>query len=168
MTAFTSSIIASAILALLPAGAIAAEKPIVVTGPEVSLNAWSGRVVRALDRNLYYPIPIRGEPNEGVASVKFLCSEDGTPSQVVIVKSSGSRDLDASAMRAVARIATLHPLPNGITHDQPFQANIIYATSQKKLDRQMAALLAEAKNHNAWIANRSEKLALNIGFAAAH
>ena len=168
MTVFTSYIIASTMLALLPAGAMAAQKQIVVTAPEVSLNAWSGRVVRALDRNIDYPIPIRGEPNEGVASVKFLCSEDGTPSQVAIVKSSGSRDLDASAVRAVRRIATLHPLPDGITHDQPFQANIIYATSQKKLDRQMAALLAEAKNRNAWLENRSEKVALNIGFAAAH
>lgn len=167
MTAFTSSIIASAILALLPAGAVAADKQIVVTAREVSLDTWSGRVVRAMDRNLDYPMPIRGEPNEGVASVKFLCSEDGSPSQVMIVKSSGSRDLDASAMRAVARIATLHPLPQGITHDQPFQANIIYATSQKKLDRQMAALLAEVRNHNASIVNRSEKVALNIGFAAA-
>ena len=167
MTAFTSSVVASALLALMPAGAMAAEKQIVVTAPEVSLNQWSGRVVRALDRNLYYPIPIRGEPNEGVASVKFLCSEDGRPSQVVIVKSSGSRDLDASAVRAVRNIVTLHPLPDGITHDQPFQANIIYATSQKKLDRQMAALLAEAKDQNARIANRLEKLALNIGFAAA-
>lgn len=168
MTAFKSSIIASFIFVLLPAGAIAAEKPIVVTGPEVSLNAWSGRVVRALDRNLYYPIPIRGVPDEGVASVKFLCSEDGTPAKVAIVKSSGSRVLDAAAVRAVRRIVTLHPLPDGITHDQPFQANILYATSQEKLDRQVAALLAEAKNRNAWFANRSEKLALNIGFAAAH
>lgn len=167
MTGFRSSIIASAILALLPAGAIAAEKPIVVTGPEVSLNLWSGRVVRALDRNLDYPIPIRGEPDEGIAYVKFLCSEDGRPANVAIVKSSGSRDLDASAVRAVRRIATLHPLPDGITHDQPFQANIVYATSQKKLDRQLATLLAEAKNRNAAFANRSEKLALNIGFAAA-
>ncbi len=155
-------------LALLPAGAIAAGKQIVVTAPEVSLNLWSGRVVRALDRNLYYPMPIRGELNEGVVSVKFLCSEDGTPFKVTIVKSSGSRDLDASAVRAVTRIVTLHPLPDGITHDQPFQANILYAASQKKLDHQIAVLLAEAKNHNARFANRSEKLALNIGIAAAH
>ena len=167
MRAFTSSAIVSVMLALLPAGAMAAQKQILVTAPKVSLDTWSGRVVRALDRNLYYPMPIRGEPNQGVVSVKFLCSESGTPSKVTIVKSSGSRDLDASAVRAVARIATLHPLPDGITHDQPFQANILYATSQKKLDRQMAALLAEAKDHNARFAKRSDKMALNIGFAAA-
>jgi len=168
MTVFTSSIIVSVMLALLPAGAMAAEKQILVTAPEVSLTQWSGRVVRALERNLTYPIPIRGAPNQGVVSVKFLCSETGTPSEVAIVKSSGSRDLDAAAVRAITRIATLHPLPDGIAHDQPFQANIIYATSQKKLDRQIAALLAEAQNRNAWFANRSEKLALNIGVAAAH
>lgn len=167
MTFLKSSIIASAMLALPPVAAMAAEKPIVVTAPEVSINQWSGRVVRALDRNLDYPMPMRGEPSEGVVSVKFLCSNDGTPSQVVVVKSSGARDLDASALRAVSRIATLHPLPDGITHDQPFQANILYATSQKKLDRQLADMFAEAKNHNARLAHNMEKPALNLGFAAA-
>lgn len=167
MKSFTSLFIASAILASLPGGgAIAAGKQAMAVGPGVSVPQWSGRVVRALDRNLHYPMPIRGGPNEGIASVKFLCSEDGTPSEIAIVRSSGSRDLDAAAVRAVARIATLHPLPEGIAHDQPFQANIVYATSQKRLDRQMATLLAE-KDRSASFATRSEKLALNIDIAAA-
>jgi protein TonB len=168
MTKLTVSVIAAGMFALLPAGALArGGPPIVVTGPEVSVASWSARVARSLDRNLTYPMPIRGAPAEGAVAVKFLCSENGTPSGIAIARSSGSRVLDAAAMRAVAHIATLHPLPDGITHAQLFEANILYATTQRKHDRQMAALLAEARDRNASFANPGEKVALNIGFAAA-
>lgn len=168
MNKFTVSVISASMFALLPAGALARGGPaIVVTAPEVSVSSWSARITRALDRNLTYPTPMRGEPAEGVVAVKFLCSDNGTPSGVAIARSSGSRELDAAALQAVTHIATLHPLPDGITHDQPFEANILYATSQKKHDRQMAALLAEARDRNALVGNPDQKVALNIGFSAA-
>ena len=40
-------------------------------------------------------------------------SADGSPSQIVIAKPSGDSTLDASAVRALQRIDTFGPLPDG-------------------------------------------------------
>jgi TonB family protein len=162
MTNSTSLALAIAVLGLLPSSAVAADqRAIVVTAP-VSLAQWSTSVERSLDRTLTYPAPLRGPDPEGVVKVKFLCSESGTPTGITLAKSSGSRALDAAALRAVRRIKTLHPLPDGLSHSQIFQANILYASSERSHDRWMSALEEEAKRQNARVADRPREVAQNI------
>ena len=45
--------------------------------------------------------------------ISFRVERDGTPSQIQIAKPSGDATLDASAMRALQRIDTFGPLPDG-------------------------------------------------------
>ena len=47
--------------------------------------------------------------------ISFRVDRDGTPSNVQIAKPSGDSTLDASALRAVQRIDTFGPLPDGYT-----------------------------------------------------
>ncbi len=46
-------------------------------------------------------------------TISFRVERDGTPSQIAIAKPSGDPTLDASAMRALQRIDTFGPLPDG-------------------------------------------------------
>ncbi len=45
--------------------------------------------------------------------ISFRVERDGTPSQITIAKPSGDATLDASALRALQRIDTFGPLPDG-------------------------------------------------------
>ncbi len=47
--------------------------------------------------------------------VSFRVGRDGTPSDITIAKPSGDSTLDASALRALQRIDTFGPLPDGYT-----------------------------------------------------
>jgi protein TonB len=46
-------------------------------------------------------------------TISFRVERDGTPSQIAIAKPSGDPTLDASALRALQRIDTFGPLPDG-------------------------------------------------------
>ncbi|WP_165799645.1 energy transducer TonB family protein [Sphingomonas oleivorans] len=110
---------------------------------EPDLANWIERVEEDLDRHLSYPRPLGGAPySEGIVHVSFLGGPDGRPSEVAIRKSSGARDLDAAAMRAVRKITTLHPLPAGVSADQKYEAAILFATQD---DRETARKLAELR-----------------------
>jgi protein TonB len=47
--------------------------------------------------------------------ISFRIERDGTPSQIQVSKPSGDATLDASAVRALQRIDTFGPLPDGYT-----------------------------------------------------
>ncbi len=53
-----------------------------------------------------------GAPGHRV-TISFRVERDGSPSQIVIAKPSGDSTLDASAVRALQRIDTFGPLPDG-------------------------------------------------------
>jgi len=117
----------------------------------VTLAQWSSRVTRALEHGLSYPPGLLGKAsNEGVVTVKFNCSDSGSPAAVALEKSSGSRDLDTAALRAVSHIATLHPLPDGVVHGQKFQALVLFATSEDSKDAIMKKISKEVALRNAW------------------
>jgi len=130
-------------------------QPIVVTAAAPTVEQWSARTGRSLERHLRYPAYLLGrEANEGLVRVSFWSGEDGAPSAVTLASSSGHGELDSAAMHAVKRIHTLQPLPAGIANDQRFQALILFAKDEGSYDRQMAALRDEAKQRNAaWASN---------------
>lgn len=162
---------ASALSLLAPAYAAQqqSKKPIVVTATPFTVDQWVARTTKSLESHLNYPAYLLGrEPNEGVARVRFRCSEDGTPSAVTLDGTSGHRELDNEALRAVSRIRTLHPLPDGITHDQQFQAVVLFARTQASYDRQVASIRDEAMQRNALAARGGAPMAVSIGLVAAN
>jgi protein TonB len=113
-------------------------------------------VEQELAKSLNYPHPIgAADYSEGVAYVNFLCSENGAPSKVAIGKSSGHPALDKAAIRAISRIATLHPLPKGMLPDQKYQAAILFqANGGYGYDRKLAAMRRKAKADSEWFEKR--------------
>ena len=87
----------------------------------------------------------------GIAIVRFQCDENGKPDNVALFRRSGDRAVDRTAMRAVSKLSTLHPLPASLEKDQLFQANIVLAQDyvtldrlSKKLEREEAARIASS------------------------
>ncbi len=140
-----------------------AQNGITVQATAVSVQNWSQRVAHSLDAGLSYPRPLgRGDYNQGMSKIAFHCSDSGVPSDVTIVGSSGSRDLDVAAMRAVQGIPTLHPLPDGIRHDQAFQAWIVFAGDERDLGRRLQSVRHDAMLANVEAAKRASQTASNL------
>ena len=116
--------------------------PILITAPSrPTVAVWSQKIVQQLDRHLVYPRAIgSADYPEGTVSVRFSCGDDGKPASVVLFRGSGNRLIDRAAVRAIAQIDTLHPMPVAIGHDSTFQANIILAADEQSMARQQAAL----------------------------
>lgn len=102
---------------------------ITVTAPAAGeIRAWSTRVGSAIDREMRYPRLLGlSNSHEGMVDVTFRCSEDGTPTEVTLARTSGSRLLDRAGLQAVQRVGSLHPLPNGVGHDQVYRARMLFA-----------------------------------------
>lgn len=126
----------------------------VQTSP-VTLAEWSARISAELDRRLPIPEALPGRSqNSGIVIVKFLCSESGAPGDVALAKSSGSRSLDRAALEAMRHVATLHPLPDGMSHSQKYQAAILFAETPSEARRLVAAMQKDAATRNAWFGHR--------------
>ena len=139
----------AAVLAALGPGSLAMSRTIDISGSP-TLEAWSGRVFQHIDDHMTYPASPLNRVNTGVVAVKFNCSETGAPIDVALYKSSGSRNLDEATLRALRRVATLHPLPVGMTHGQKFVVRVLFADSPAGAERQMDQLRAEARKNNEW------------------
>lgn len=125
-----------------------------------TLAAWSNRVFDDLGKVTKYPAAIGNLPTpEGVVGIKFNCSESGAPENVTLVEKSGHRDLDNATLRAVRRIATLHPLPAGMKHQQAIIIRVLYANSEQDTRRRLAKLQADAARNNAWFDRSSSATA---------
>ncbi|WP_312313119.1 energy transducer TonB family protein [Sphingobium yanoikuyae] len=151
---------------LLPAASRAQSSApsIDVTSPTTApptLDRWVERTGNILSNRLRYPTILSG-PEEGIVQVKFACSDSGAPAGIALLNSSGSRQLDKAAMRAVQRIPTLHPLPAGIGAGQNYVATILFATTQASYNRQIRDLRRQALDNNARFARRAGGPAMAI------
>lgn len=161
--------IATAVTLFAPAYAAQQQtkSPLVVTATALTVDQWSANTTKSLERQLRRAVHSNSpQTNEGVVRVNFRCSEDGTPSEVALANSSGHGDLDRAALRAVRGISTLHPLPQGIPHDQRFAALILFANDQLSYNRQMAVLRENAARENASLAAGRTPLAMTIGLTS--
>lgn len=116
----------------------------------LTLTAWSERVFHDIDDHLNYPVSPLNQMPTGIVAVKFNCDDTGAPAGVTLYKSSGSRNLDEATLRAVRRVANLHPLPVGMLHGQQFVIRILFADSQASAERQMVQIRADARKNNLW------------------
>lgn len=118
-------------------------------GKLVTLSEWTVRMTRLLDQEMRYPRPAFGrEAASGMVRVKFNCSEDGRPDKVILLKSSGDPNTDQAALRAVKRLASLHPMPTGFTPEQKFEAVLILASSAD--DPRLKSTGVELTGRNGW------------------
>lgn len=143
---------------LSTAGLAHSELP--VTAPPTFL-IWSTRVFGGIQDHLSYPQragPVL--PNQGIVSVKFNCSESGAPADVALYQSSGHGDLDAAALRAVRHVASLHPLPLGVGHDQKYVVRILFSTSENYAREQMVKMRKDAERQNAWLGRSGSNAAM--------
>ncbi|MFC4295909.1 energy transducer TonB [Novosphingobium tardum] len=127
-----------------------------------SVAQWSSGMTDKINQNLELPRRVLNESTDGTVSVAFLCSEDGTPAALRVIHRSGNSTLDRAALRAVSRIPTMHPLPQGIDHGQRFQANIIFASSQSAYDDQIRTLRRDAARTSQALAAQGDTLVLNV------
>jgi TonB family protein len=150
---------------LLSGAAIAAQNQrtsvpssITVMAGHETLDQWTNRISRRLDNGLAYPRPLWGnDVHEGFVKVAFGCDSQGKPERVAVLQSSGAGDLDKAAMMAVKRIATLHPLPEGLRPDRGFQAWILFSKDEDGFARKMDQLRDQARVAN--LTDRQEQTA---------
>lgn len=139
----------------------ASSQDLVVTSQR-TVEALVADASRDLDRQLARSVRgQRFDGAQGLAIVRFECSEDGKPQEMSLVRKSGSRSIDTAALQAVGRLSTLHPLPQSIARGQLFQANVIVADSQYRLEELQRTL---ARDESARLARREQRnvIALNV------
>lgn len=151
-------IITSLVLAgLLPASAVAgsssAESRVVSTSvvephlqstasaPLQSVGDWQGALSHELADGLKFPhlMGPRGAESDFVV-VRFTCGEDGMPSNVTVLRKSRDSRFNREAARAVSALKGLHPLPAGLATGRTLQANVVFATNESDMARQVARL----------------------------
>lgn len=159
MTNILRAALPVATMLVLPITALPAREPaqeITVVGQN-DLQSWTTRIGRAIDDQMEFPRVLgRAGYDEGVVDISFKCSEDGKPSKVAVLSSSGSRRLDRAGMSAVQNVSSLHPLPPGITHDQTYRAKLLFAVDDGngRAMKRAAALRDNANSDNMALAQR--------------
>ena len=155
-----------AILSAIPASATAnSENDIVAVAPSASIDQWVATFSNRLDRSLRYPTAFREPVLPGGVAVTFRSGADGEPDAIHVLRPSGNARLDRAAVSAIKRLKTLHPLPIGLNQNQVFQANIVFATDERSLAREAAALQAAVRQSRpALAANGHAPLVIGVQF----
>lgn len=144
-------------------------QPILVESKPGAVTHWAAGISRDLEKRLRAGDAMtvwemtRRQPATGIVSVLFKCGEDGKPSDVVLSRRSGMDRLDRSALRAVAAINSLNPLPSRLSTGQKIQANIFFADGEDMFKRQIKQLRRETSANLAAGKGDPEVLALNFG-----
>lgn len=136
--------------------------PVVVEAPLTPLAIWSRSMTKSIDDKLAFPYQASARTLNGLVSVTFHCSDDGTPVGLKVLQRSGETSLDQAAMRAISRVKTMHPLPAGLRSDQKFQANIIFADSRTEYDRQLKVLARETAKRPALLMDTENTFVLGV------
>ncbi|WCT75244.1 energy transducer TonB [Sphingomonas naphthae] len=110
-----------------------------------TITNWSNRVTEDLGTKLKYPRPFKQDYHQGVVKVQFVPTAAGTPTNVAIVESSNKADLDRAALKAVAQLDTLSPMPSTLRADRPVQMWIYFARTA--LDEQEMVRALDAERH---------------------
>lgn len=156
--------LAVALILLFPVSSSAQQHSpdVTVRGAAMTQAQWAVLVDRKLSSALTYPGLMENEAvKSGIVSVRFHVDGNNQPVALAISRKSGSPRLDRAALRAIARMRTLPTMPATFGPDQPFVANIMFATSYDEYDRQVAQLRKEANRQRA-VPQGTEALAFVI------
>ncbi|MBL7684758.1 MAG: energy transducer TonB [Deltaproteobacteria bacterium] len=78
-------------------------------------SAILSEIRRKIERSKHYPAAARQQEIEGVVTLRFQVSENGTVENLQLIKSSGSSLLDQEALSTVRRAVPFPYYPNAIT-----------------------------------------------------
>ena len=129
---------------------------------------YAAQVGQQLDRNLArYNIPF-GARSTGVVRVRFTASENGEAENLRLVGNSRSTHLDRAALWAVRRLTDITPDFTGSADGREIQANIIFADTERQVERMTRRVMREEAARMAEARERGEPpvLALTIGSSA--
>jgi protein TonB len=83
-----------------------------------------------INRSKYYPFGSRRRGEEGKVVVRFVVQKNGDLTDLTIVESSGSRRLDAAALKTLRRVAPFRPIPEALNRDHwPISVPIAFSLS---------------------------------------
>ena len=71
-----------------------------------------------INRKKYYPMGSRRRGEEGTVVVSFVIQRNGELTDLSILKSSGSRRLDAAALKTLKRVTPFRPIPQTLERDR--------------------------------------------------
>jgi TonB family protein len=142
--------------------ALSKERSIVVTATPTRAE-WAQQLGTRLSDAVRYPRPMFGSPpDSGFAQVVFIADASGQPSDIRLVRSSRSRDLDRAALAAVGQLKSMLPRPTDVSDRQRVRANILFAASEGEHARQMRLMRAEAATRTARSMLDKDTLVLNV------
>lgn len=159
--------IVAAALSCVPAIAKERGQDVTITARPLTVDEWSRGIGKQLDRNLRYPTAFMGRSvDEGIVAVRFVCGPSGEPAGLVLQRTSGSRALDHAAMRAIAKLNTLHPMPQSIGAGQRMLAMVMFAATPEEHDRQVVRAGRYAQEQIALGKRDPTQVAMIVGASA--
>lgn len=147
--------------ALFSTPAAPKDKSIVVVATP-SRSQWAKQIGRNLDKAVRYPHPVFGYEPKGVVSVAFVTDERGMPTAIQLVQPSRYSQLNIAALRGVARMKSIYPKPPDVADKQRVRANIVFATSVKDFEAQLAAMRSQAALRTVRSALDRDTIVLNV------
>ncbi len=120
---------------------------IIVESSSFTHHTWLTQVSRQLDSKLSYPQMLTTNSSQpaGAVSVRFIADQQGRPTALEVVRESGTRALDRAALRAVAKLNSLRPMPTAFNGNHQFRADIVFASSLSE----SAGLVKKLRQDNA-------------------
>lgn len=83
-----------------------------------------------IDRSKYYPLGSRRRGEEGKVVIHFVIQKNGELTEISVVESSGSKRLDAAALKTVRRVTPFRPIPEVLKRDHwPISVPIAFSLS---------------------------------------
>ena len=97
--------------------AVAKPQPIKDTVEPQEKQHYLAALAARINRNKYYPLASRRRAEEGKVVVRFIVQKNGDLTDLTIVESSGSRRLDAAALKTLRRVTPFRPIPEALNRD---------------------------------------------------
>lgn len=102
------------------------------SAPEVMLR-YQDAVRQKIEEKKEYPSEARRQGIEGVVYLRFTILSDGQTDKIKIIKSSGYKTLDDSAVTTVRKSNPFPPLPKEIkTSSVQIEVNLVYTLKEFK------------------------------------
>lgn len=128
--------------ATLPLASVEAQPPnsdISVFAPP-TMQVWSARMTRRLESQMEYPrFMVPGDVPSGFLRVRFSVDGDGNLRNARIVKRSGSKLIDKSALYAVSKLDRVSATPRELDASRDIEAHLFFASTRSQLVKLIAA-----------------------------
>lgn len=128
-----------------------------------TVQTWQRRLGRELDQRLAHSARHGKIGDDGYAVIEFRCGPDGRAQNIALVHSSKDRDVNKTAMRAIAGLKKLHPMPTELKIGQKVRVNIVVAEDAKVLDRELRKLHTATPSRSVAEIDGERVIVLNAG-----